>query len=181
MSLAVVRVGPLVTLQDLGRPGWMHVGVSPSGAADRESHRLANALLGNDPRDATMEVLLGGLELMATRSTWVALAGADCGADVDGRAVSWGAPVPLREGQRLRLGISSAGLRAYVAVAGGIAVDEVLGSRSRDTLSGLGPAPLRPGMLLPSSGAAIRPTIDATPMPRPSGGALRIMGQAQLR
>ncbi len=178
MSLAVVRVGPLATLQDLGRPGWMHVGVSPSGAADRESHRLANALLGNHAGDATIEVLLGGLELVATRPTWIALAGADCGADVDGRAVNWGAPVPLREGQRLRLGFSLAGLRAYVAVAGGVAVDSVLGSRSRDTLSGLGPAPLRPGMLLPSGGNAIRPTVDAVPTSRPSGGALRMVAQA---
>ncbi len=177
MSLIVVRVGPLATLQDLGRPGWMHVGVSPSGAADRESHRLANALLGNPPAAATIEVLLGGLEVVATRPTWIALAGADCGADVDGRAVDWGAPVPLRQGQRLRLGASVAGVRAYVAISGGVAVDPVLGSRSYDTLSGLGPAPLRPGMLLPSGDGFIRPTVDAVPAPRPSGGALVVVAQ----
>lgn len=177
MSLTIVAVGPLVTLQDLGRPGWMHVGVTPSGAADRESHRLANALLGNHPAAATIEVLLGGLELVATRPIWIALAGADCGAAADGRAVDWGAPVPLKQGQRLRLGWSTAGLRAYVAVSGGVTVEPVLGSRSRDTLSGLGPPPLHPGMLLPCGGGTIRPTIDATPSPRPSGGALRLQAQ----
>ena len=174
MSLVVARVGPLATLQDLGRPGWMHVGVTPSGAADRESHRLANALLGNHPAAATIEVLLGGLELVATQPAWIALAGADCGADVDGRAVDWGAPIPLKQDQRLRLGWSVAGLRAYVAVSGGVAVEPVLGSRSRDTLSGLGPAPLQPGMLLPSGGGVIHPTIDAAPSPRPSGGTLAL-------
>lgn len=178
MSLRVAAVGPLATIQDLGRPGWMHVGVSPSGAADRESHRLANALLGNDPGAATIEVLLGGLEVVATAPTWVSLTGADCGADVDGVLVDWASPVALRTGQRLRLGWSTAGLRAYVAVAGGVAVEPVLGSRSRDTLSGLGPEPLCPRMWLPTSGRPSHPTIDAAPTARPSAAALSVVARA---
>ncbi|RMB59004.1 5-oxoprolinase subunit C family protein [Tessaracoccus antarcticus] len=177
MNLHVTAVGPLATIQDLGRPGWMHVGVSPSGAADRESHRLANALLGNDAGAATIEVLLGGLELLATQATWVALTGADCGARVDGRAIAWAGPVALRAGQRLRLGFSTAGLRAYVAVSGGVAVEPVLGSRSRDTLSGLGPEPLRTGMVLPAGARPVRPTVDAAPAQRPSPDALYLVAQ----
>ncbi|MDO5736866.1 MAG: biotin-dependent carboxyltransferase family protein [Propionibacteriaceae bacterium] len=177
MSLHIIHTGPLATIQDLGRPGWMNVGVSPSGAADRESHRLANALLGNDAGAATIEVLIGGLELLATAAVWVALSGADCGAEVDGRAVDWAAPLALRPGQRLRLGLSVAGLRAYVAVSGGVAVEPVLGSRSWDTLAHIGPPPLRPGMVLPTGAGAIRPTVDAAPARRPSADALRVVAQ----
>ena len=177
MNLRVVQVGPLATIQDLGRPGWMHVGVSPSGAADRESHRLGNALLGNDPADATIEVLLGGLVLEATTATWVAVTGADCGAEVGGCLVDWAAPVPLRPGQRLSLGRAAAGLRAYVAVAGGISVDPVLGSRSHDTLSGLGPTPLQAGTLLPVGPGVSRPTAEFAPAPRPSAKDLVLTAQ----
>ena len=177
MSLRITATGPLSTIQDLGRPGWMHLGVSPSGAADRESHRLANALLGNEAGAATIEVLLGGLEMVATATTWVALSGADCRADVDDRLVDWAAPVAMLAGQRLRLGWSTSGLRAYIAVSGGVVVEPVLGSRSRDTLSGLGPEPLSPGMVLPTGCRAIRPTVEAAPTPRPSAGELRLVAQ----
>ena len=168
MSLRVLQVGPLATVQDLGRPGWMHVGVSPSGAADRESHRLANALLGNHARAATIEVVLGGFELEALAPTWVALTGADCRATVDGVAVDWAAPVPLRVGQRLALGWARSGLRAYVAVAGGVDVPPVLDSRSSDTLSGLGPQPLRAGTVLPIGPEFSRPTAEFAPVARPA-------------
>ncbi|MGO1487085.1 MAG: biotin-dependent carboxyltransferase family protein [Arachnia sp.] len=175
MSLGVLRVGPLATIQDLGRPGWMHIGVSPSGAADRESHRLANALVGNDPGAATIEVLLGGLEMEALAPTWLAMTGARCGVDVDGRSVDWAAPIPLRAGQRLRLGRASAGLRAYVAVSGGVDVEPVLGSRSRDTLSTLGPVPLRPGEVLPTGPAFARPSAEFAPMTANAGGELQLV------
>lgn len=175
MSWRVTGVGPLATIQDRGRPGWMHVGVSPSGAADREAHRLANALLGNNEGAATIEVLLGGLELEALTPTWVTMTGADCSAEVDGRRVDWGTPIPLRTGQRLRLGWASAGLRAYVAVSGGVDVEPELGSRSRDTLSGLGPEPLAMGMVLPVGPEFSLPTAEFSPAPRPTGGDMRLI------
>lgn len=177
MSLGVLRVGPLATIQDLGRPGWMHIGVSPSGAADRESHRLANALLGNDAGAATIEVLLGGLELEGLAPTWVAVTGADCSAEVDDRSVDWAAPVPLRRGQRLRLGWAAAGLRAYVAVSGGVEAERVLGSRSRDTLSGIGPDPLRAGTVIPVGPAFARPTAEFAPVARHAGAELCLVVQ----
>ncbi len=177
MTLHVRRVGPLATIQDLGRAGWMHVGVSPSGAADRASHRLANALLGNDAGAATIEVLLGGLEFESTSATWVAMTGADCNAQVDGRAVAWAAPVPMRPGQRLALGWASTGLRAYVALAGGVDVEPVLCSRSRDTLSGLGPDPLRVGTELPLGPGTSWPTAEFAPIPRPTGHDLLLTAQ----
>ncbi len=181
MSVRVLRVGPLATIQDLGRPGWMHVGVSPSGAADRESHRLANALLGNDAGAATIEVLLGGLELEALAPTWVAVTGADCSSKVDGHRVDWAAPVPLRTGQRLRLGWASVGIRAYVAFSGGVDVEPVLGSRSRDTLSGLGPEPLHTGMVLPVGPGFSRPATDFAPAPRPTGEQLNLRAHSGPR
>lgn len=174
MSLRVLGVGPQVTLQDLGRPGWMHVGVTPSGAADRESHRLANALLGNAVECATLEILLGGLEVESTMPTWVALTGADCRAEVDGRPVDWAAPVPLRAGQRLRLGWAHTGLRAHLAVAGGVEAEPVLGSRSHDSLSGMGPAPLRVGDLLPTGSGMFRPSAEFAPISPPRGGDLQL-------
>ncbi len=177
----MLRVGPLATIQDLGRAGWMHVGVSPSGAADRESHRLANALLGNDAGAATIEVLLGGLEMEALAPTWVAVTGADCTAEMDGRRVDWAAPVPLRTGQRLRLGWAPAGIRTYVAVSGGVAVDPILGSRSRDTLSGVGPEPLHAGTVLPLGPECSRPIAEFAPAPRPSGEQLRLTVQSGPR
>lgn len=177
MSLRVTGVGPQVSLQDRGRPGWMHVGVTPSGAADRESHRLANALLGNHADCATLEVLLGGLEVEATAPTWVALAGADCRAEVDGRAVDWATPVPLRAGQCLRLGWAVAGLRAYLAIAGGVEGETVLGSRSHDSLSGLGPAPLRIGDLLHSGPGVFRPSAEFSPTTTPDAGPLTLRSQ----
>lgn len=181
MSLLIVREGPLATVQDCGRPGWMHVGVSPSGAADRESHRLANALLGNSPAAATIEVLLGGLALEATTPSRVALTGADCGARVDGRAAAWATPVALRPGQTLSLGWATSGLRAYIAVAGGVLVPQTLGSRSRDTLSGLGPEPLHAGAILPTGRGPFHPTAEFSPAPRPSASRLDLAASAGPR
>ncbi|MFI6871073.1 biotin-dependent carboxyltransferase family protein [Nocardia sp. NPDC050406] len=167
--IRVERVGPLATIQDLGRPGWFDSGVGPSGAADRASLRLANRLVGNPEGAAGIEVLLGGLELTADRHLTVAVTGAPAPATVDGRPVGPASVLEIEEGQRLRLGLASAGLRSYVAVRGGIDIAPVLGSRSRDTMSGIGPDPLRPGDVLPV-GAPPRtyPIIDVAPVPSPT-------------
>ena len=74
--IIVEATGPLATVQDLGRPGLAHLGVSPSGAADRTAHRLANRLVGNPESDATIEVTLGGLTVGPRRLHWVAVTGA---------------------------------------------------------------------------------------------------------
>ena len=167
--LTVLASGPLTTVQDRGRPGWASIGVTRSGAADRQAAALANRLVGNDGAAAVLEVTVGGLRVRAGRTLLVAVSGAPAPVTVDGRAAPFDAPLTLRPGQVLGLGNPAVGLRSYVAVRGGIGVPPVLGSRSTDTLSGLGPAPLRPGDVLPVGAlAADEPVVDVAPVRAPS-------------
>ncbi|MEP7161214.1 MAG: 5-oxoprolinase/urea amidolyase family protein [Dermatophilaceae bacterium] len=154
--LVVVASGPRTLVEDLGRAGLAALGVGPSGAADRSAHRLANRLLGNDEAAATLEVLAGGLAVRALEPTVVAVAGAPVPCAVDGRPVAFAEPVFLPSGATLRLGNPESGLRSYVAVLGGVASPPVLGSRSFDTIAGLGPAPLRAGQVLATGSHAVR-------------------------
>lgn len=149
MSLRVERVSLLATVQDLGRPGLGHLGVSPSGAFDRPALRQANALIGNDASAAGLECLRGGLTLRATADHLVAVTGAAAALSIDARSVEHGRALHLPAGSTLTVGVPPLGLRTYVAAAGGIAIDPVLGSRSTDTLAGLGPSKLAPGDELP--------------------------------
>lgn len=174
--LRVVDTGPLSTIQDLGRPGWFSVGVGVSGAADRGSLKLANRLVGNPEDAAGIETLLGGLELVAEAPVLLAVTGADAPITVDGVAEATASVLAVRTGQRLKLGMAAAGLRVYVGVRGGIAVDEVLGSRSRDTLAGLGPEPLTEGQEL-SAGAADGypwPNVAVAPVPSMTSGVVTV-------
>jgi biotin-dependent carboxylase-like uncharacterized protein len=144
-SLRVVEAGPALLVEDLGRPGWAHLGVPRSGALDPEALALANRLVGNRAETAGLEVLLGGCALEALSSIRLAVTGAPLPVRVAGRDVGWGEPVSVHAGELVEIGPTPSGLRGWLAVAGGIQVPEVLGSRSTDTLSGLGPAPLAPG------------------------------------
>ena len=166
--LTVVVPGALATVQDGGRPGWASIGVPRSGAADRPAAALANRLVGNDPAAAVVEVTAGGLRLRAGRTLLVAVTGPPAPVAVDGRAAPLNAPMTLRPGAELALGLPAVGLRNYVAVRGGIGVPEVLGSRSTDLLSVLGPAPLRAGDVLPVGDlAADEPIVDVVAVPPP--------------
>ncbi len=142
--IEIIEAGPLATIQDLGRPGYAALGVPGSGAFDRAALRLANRLVGNADTDAGVEITLGGFAARFAQASTIALTGAVCPGAPDR-----GAAVTVPAGARLRLGTPATGLRTYLAVRGGIAVDLTLGSRSTDTLSGLGPAPLRAGDRLP--------------------------------
>ncbi|MGY1831293.1 biotin-dependent carboxyltransferase family protein [Geodermatophilus sp. SYSU D01180] len=168
--LTVLSPGPLTTVQDRGRPGLGGIGVGRSGAADRAAADLANRLVGNDPAAAVLEVTLGGLVVRAGADLLVVTTGARC----PGSAVH-AAPGPLRAGATLALGTPAAGLRTYLAVRGGIAVPPVLGSRSTDVLSGLGPAPLRAGDVLPVGDAAgPLPGVDLAPVADPPAGEVTV-------
>jgi biotin-dependent carboxylase-like uncharacterized protein len=147
--IVVEATGPLTTVQDLGRPGLAHLGVSPSGAADRTAHRLANRLVGNPESDATLEITLGGLSVRATATHWVAVTGAPTTILVNDRPMASNGLIALPPGDRLTVRPPAYGVRSYLAVRGGITVAPVLGSRATDLLSGIGPAPLRPGDGLP--------------------------------
>lgn len=164
--IVIEEVGPPATVQDLGRPGWFHSGVGPAGAADRGALRLANRLVGNPEHTAGIEVLLGGLVLRAEKPALVAVTGAPAPATVDGTPVGHACVLYLDAGQVLRLGFARTGLRSYIGVRGGIDIAPVLGSRSYDTLSGIGPPPLRTGTRLPT-GPPPRdwPNIDQAPQP----------------
>ncbi|AVH21511.1 biotin-dependent carboxyltransferase family protein [Nocardia cyriacigeorgica] len=165
-KLLVERVGPLATIQDLGRPGWFDSGVGVAGAADRGALRLANRLVGNPEDHAGIEVLLGGVRLRTMRHTTLAVTGAPAPVTVDGRPVGHASVLELEPDQVVSLGLASTGLRSYIGVRGGIDVAPVLGSRSRDTMSGIGPDPLRPGDEVPI-GPAPRtfPILDLAPLP----------------
>lgn len=166
--LHVEACGPEGLVQDLGRPGHAHLGVGRSGAADRGALRLANRLVGNADGLAGLELLLGGAVLRAGGHLVVAVAGAVAPVAVDGRPAGRGAPLRLRPGARLEVGAVTAGLRVVVAVRGGVAVTPVLGSRSRDTLAGLGPAPLSAGAVVPVGPATgAPPIVDVAPVPGP--------------
>lgn len=167
--LSVLSVGPSVLVQDLGRVGFAHLGVPRSGALDAPAAALARRLVGGAEDDAVLEVLLGGLVVSSSSDTWVAVTGAPCPVLVEGRAVGHGRPEWLPAGARLWLGTPTSGLRSYLALDGGVLVEPVLGSRSTDTLAGVGPAPVRPGARLPVGvrRGAVRP-VDVPP-PRATG------------
>jgi biotin-dependent carboxylase-like uncharacterized protein len=164
--IEVIAPGPLATVQDLGRPGYAEVGVGRSGAADLLSHRLGNRLVGNAEHAATVEVTFGGLRIRVRADLLIAVTGAP--APVFVQSVQYGGNAPLRvpAGVELRLGTPQAGLRSYLAVRGGIACEPVLGSRSTDLLSGLGPAPLRAGdTLAVGEDSDAAPIVDVAPVP----------------
>jgi len=147
--LEVLRAGPLTTVQDLGRPGYAHLGVPRSGALDVPALRAANALVGNDSGAAGLEVTLTGCVLRSRVPAVLAVTGAQAVVRVDDAEMPYGEPFPVAAGSTVQIGRTSVGVRSYLAVAGGIDVPPVLGSRSTDTLSGLGPQPLRDNDVLP--------------------------------
>jgi biotin-dependent carboxylase-like uncharacterized protein len=149
-TLEILRTGPFAVVQDLGRPGLAHLGVSRSGAADRRAHKLANRLVANPDDRATVEVTFGGLcARVRGGDVDIAVTGADTDPTVNGIEFGTNSIQHVRDGQVFSLGAPRAGLRSYLAVRGGICVEPVLGSRSYDVLSAIGPAPLRSGDRLP--------------------------------
>jgi biotin-dependent carboxylase-like uncharacterized protein len=170
-SVTVLETGLLATVQDSGRPGQASLGVGPSGACDLTSYRLANRLVGNPEDAAALEVTHGGLRLRADGDVVVVTTGARCRG-------SWphNAPTTLRSGEELELGPPTSGLRTYVAVRGGFAAEPVLGSRSTDTLSGLGPDVLSPGDVLATGTSQLpSPGIDVAPVSDPEAGDLTVL------
>jgi biotin-dependent carboxylase-like uncharacterized protein len=172
--LDVLEAGPGLLVEDLGRPGWAHLGVPPSGALDPDALRLANRLVGNDDSAAGLEVVLGGVRLVATRSTRVAVTGADVSIDVDGRPQPWGEALSIAAGATLTLGTMRGGVRSWLAVDGGILAARELGSGSTDTLTGLGPDRVVAGTRLDLGPRRPAP-VSAAAVPRTVGpGTIRL-------
>jgi biotin-dependent carboxylase-like uncharacterized protein len=175
-GLRVLSAGIHSLIQDLGRQGHSALGVSAAGALDRASLRRANRLVGNVPSAAAIETVSGGLRLQAVGDQVLAVAGAPSALTVvtpsaspsetetdaaetgdteeRQRTVPVAAPFALLDGEILTIGVPDAGFRSYVAVRGGVDAPPVLGSRSTDTMSGIGPKPLAANQLLPAGGAA---------------------------
>lgn len=162
MSLRVLRTNGHALIQDLGRPGYAAIGVGRAGAWDASALRAGNAMLGNALAAAGVELPLGKLSVQAQDSVRLAITGSPAPVSIDGHEVAFGSVLTLPAGSRLEVG-QPAGLRCYLCVRGGIAVEPVLGSRSRDTLAGIGPEPVQEGDLLPigSERAVTGPVADA--------------------
>src|SRR5688500_5226111 len=138
MSVVVLQPGLLTTVQDLGRAGRQREGVPVSGAMDTAALRIANLLVGNDDGDAALELTLLGPTLRFDAPALVALGGADLDAEVGGRRVPPWRPAWLPRGATLAFHAARRGCRAYLAVAGGVAVPLALGSRSTYQRAALG-------------------------------------------
>jgi biotin-dependent carboxylase-like uncharacterized protein len=151
-TVEVISPGPLTTIQDLGRPGWAHIGVPRSGAADRPALVLANRLVGNDDGAAGLETTLTGPRLRFDTDTEIALTGALVDATAGDRPVPMNTPVTVPTGEVLKVGTAKTGLRTYIAFGGGVSAPLVLDSASTDTLTGLGPSPLQRGDILRLAG-----------------------------
>jgi biotin-dependent carboxylase-like uncharacterized protein len=176
--IEVVSPGPLTLVEDLGRPGFARWAVAPAGAFDRAALRLANRLVGTAESAAGLETL-GGLVLRIGVDCVVAVTGASGPLHVVRAGVRAGrdrsAPLHLRAGDLVEVGTPTDGLRAYLAVRGGLDAMPVLGSRSRDTLAGLGPEPLQGGDVLRVGAAVVgAPHVDHAAV-RPWSGPLRVV------
>lgn len=168
--VTVLAPGPLATVQDEGRPGLGALGIGRSGAFDRASARLANRLVGNPVAAAVLEVTFGAFRLRAEDDVLAATAGARCAGPAPHVA-----PFTLRAGQELHLGAPATGARTYLALRGGVMVAPALGSRSSDTLAGLGPAVLRAGDRLPvGEPVGPAPAVDVAPVAEPTGAELTV-------
>lgn len=137
--IELLQAGLLTTIQDAGRYGQAALGIGQAGPMDRIAARLANWLVGNDGAAPLLEINLAGPRLRFNRDSCIALAGAQVEANVDGAAVAGWTPWPVARGSVLDCRALRRGARAYLAVAGGIAADAVLGSCSTDVNAGLGP------------------------------------------
>jgi len=163
----VASPGLLTTVQDLGRFGWAHFGISASGAADPLAFRAANLLVGNAENAPALEMTLTGGEFVFEQSAVIALTGADFASPIP----LW-TPVELASGETLRLGPSRNGARCYLAVRGGLDVPLVMGSASVHVMTGVGGRPLRKGDWLVIGDAAVRrPRRPAVNPPALAGGA----------
>lgn len=151
MRITVLSPGLLTSIQDLGRYGQAHLGISASGAADPLAIRAGNLLVGNAENAPALEMTLSGGAFEFEHDAIVALTGSDFGAGLP----LW-VPIPVKAGQTLRFGATSSGARAYLCVRGGIEAPLTLGSASAHLLTGVGGGALRKGDTLHIGANAVR-------------------------
>ncbi|MGM0930208.1 MAG: biotin-dependent carboxyltransferase family protein [Actinomycetota bacterium] len=180
--ITVVKTGPELLVQDLGRPGHAAIGVSPSGALDARALRAANRLVGNPESAAGLELLLGGAVLQFDDDALVALTGAFGEVSAAGRSKERYRPFRIKAGRRLEIGVATFGLRYYLAVAGGIVAEALMGSAATDLLSGMGPARLQDGDVLRVGAGtpALKPPWIPAPLPPAGTLAVRLQPGPRL-
>ncbi len=176
MMLTVHDIGPGVTIQDLGRPGWTARGLSQGGAVDRLALLEAAALLGADPGQAVLEMMGFGGSFSPDQDTRIALTGAVMQASIDGAPVAPNTSQLLRAGQRLTIGGARQGVYGYLALAGGMQTPQIMDSRAAHLTAGIN------GLVQAGDTIPVGPDHDflAGPVTLPvddrlSGGAIRIM------
>ncbi|MCM3411577.1 biotin-dependent carboxyltransferase family protein [Metabacillus litoralis] len=128
--MTTLRSGLLTTIQDLGRYGYQKYGVIVSGAMDSYSLRIANLLVGNSEGEAALEITLMGPTLLFEKDMLIAITGGDLSPTIEGASVPLWRPVFVKKGSKLQFGLQKSGCRAYLAVAGGFAVNEIMKSKS---------------------------------------------------
>ncbi|ARM90904.1 MULTISPECIES: biotin-dependent carboxyltransferase family protein [Rhizobium] len=138
MAIKVIHHGVATSVQDMGRPGYFHLGIPMGGAMDRYAMRAANLLVGNDEGAAGLEAVFMGPKLEFTEDALVAVTGGDMPAKVDGEVVPGWTSFRIKAGQVLSFDFLKAGARIYIAVVGGIDVPVALGSRSTYPIGALG-------------------------------------------
>ena len=138
MPVDVISSGILTTIQDLGRPGYYHLGIPMGGAMDRFALRAANALVGNPEDAAGLEAVFMGPELAFTEAATVAVCGAELPPKLNGTPVPTWTAFDVKPGDTLSFDFLKSGARAYIAISGGIATPPALGSRSTYAIGALG-------------------------------------------
>ncbi len=170
MALKIIKPGLSTSIQDLGRPGYFHLGIPIGGAMDRFAMRAANMLVGNPEDAAGLEAVFMGPEIEFTEDVVVAVTGAEMPMSVDGEAVEGWSSFAVNAGQTLSFGFLKSGARIYIAVSGGIATDPDLGSRSTypiGALGGIEGRPIAEGDVIPVGKA------EQSPVGRSVSAALR--------
>ncbi|MCY3983233.1 MAG: biotin-dependent carboxyltransferase family protein [Roseovarius sp.] len=138
MALKINKPGLSTSVQDLGRPGYFHLGIPIGGAMDRFAMRVANILVGNPEDAAGLEAVFMGPEIEFAKDCVVAVTGAEMPMTLDGEAKEGWSSFSVKAGQKLGFGFLKSGARIYIAVSGGIATEPDLGSRSTYPIGALG-------------------------------------------
>ncbi|PKV66452.1 5-oxoprolinase subunit C family protein [Pontibacter ramchanderi] len=167
MGLEIVKPGLLTTLQDRGRYGHQKEGIITSGAMDAFAYRVANMLAGNNEEEAALEITLIGPTIHFTEDQLIALTGADLSAELNGEKVRLWRPVFVKSGSTLTFGAPISGCRAYLAVSGGFAIPQVMGSYATYLQAGIGGY----------QGRALQAG-DFIPCPGPSDTGIALFAQA---
>lgn len=176
----MIHPGVSATVQDAGRAGYAALGVGASGAMDRSSFAQANAIVGNSKDEAALELLGAGLQVLAETDQVVTVTGAASqltirhesdGASARTRIPRGNVPFALLAGEVLTIDAAERGMWSYLAIRGGMLMPAVLGSRSRDTHSGLGPSPLVAGDRIPIRPAPVSAVVTMAEAPEFERGA----------